>query len=215
MTDQHSPEDDLIEIILKYRSALSADEYIDLHQREADRCHLNQHYARLRTVNQKILDSKCYLQLGRYQQVQTMKFLADDTTQEQRLQMLAYILRSLTRPLLFIHGRSAILYSPEVAAAPESDIIKADSTPNQTTASPAAAGCEPVALSPEQLAATGKAIQALIDKYRNFRRWQPKLSLTQAEMVSQMVAKGEITIGLGSDDPQLDGATTSIVLKES
>ena len=214
MSHQHSPEEYLIDIILKYRSALTEDQYINLHQREEDRRHLNQLYAGLRTVNQKILDSKCYLQLGRYQQVQTMKFLADDTTQDQRLQMLAYILRSLTRPVLFVHGRATILYSP-IEINEEGDTVKDDSQPTEDIAPAPLTGCEPEALSPEQLAAASKTIRSLIDKHRLFRRWQPKITLSQAEIISQMVAKGEISIGVASDEPQLAGITTAIVLKES
>ena len=78
-------ENSLLDLIFKYKEILQNQQYVSIEEREKDRIHLNEIHAQLQNISQKILDSKCYLQLGKIQENQTVRFLADDTTANQEL----------------------------------------------------------------------------------------------------------------------------------
>ena len=104
-------ENELINIIFKYKAGLNSNQSFNINEREEDRSKLSDLYNNLSTTNQKILDSKCYLSLGNVQKDQTIKFLANDTTPHQRLAMISFVLRSRIKPVLFISGKTTILSS--------------------------------------------------------------------------------------------------------
>lgn len=203
------PERELIELILKYRDAVQQEQYLPVSQREADRERLNVIYARLETIRQKILDSRCYLELGKLQRELGSKFLADDTSPCQRLQMLAYLVRCVCYPVVFVNGRNTI--SKLRPARDTVDVIEAEPDEPPEKQTPKFRSYD---ISAEDLRRMQQEIRDLLDEYPRRRQWQKRLSVTQAEILSQMAASGEIEIACEGKAKGVDGVAASIVLKE-
>lgn len=207
-------EETLIDILFKYRTACKEHQYLKMEEREKDRTRLNEIYEKLHTIHQKILDSQCYSQLGALQKEQTQRFLADEIEQRQRLAMLAYIVRSAARPVLFLAGKSTLLVSPpEIENAAESKIEILP--PLGVKPNNADCACLPVDYDNRYVEEIAFKLKKLVDRYKIFARWQQKLNLHEAELLSQMVASGEIEIQLKTRQKELEGKRTSIILKEA
>lgn len=209
-------EEILMELFFKFRDAYIKREYLSIEEREKDRKKLNELYQSFETMHQKILDSKCYLELGKIQQEQTNRFLADDIHPQQRVEMLAYILRSLMHPVLFIHGKTTLFSSAleeKKNQAGSIEILPSEEGNNQNIQQPEE--CHPVSFGAEDMAKLTQGIKNLIQQYKAFPKWQKKMDLHQAELLSQMVANGELEIVFPTKKKELSGVNTSIILKET
>lgn len=209
-----STEKKLIDCIFKYREALSHKKYLSVPEREADRQSLNDLYESLSNLKQKVLDSKCYLQFGEVQKEQTARLLADETTPEQRTEMLAYVLRCLCHPVVHFHGRSSINNYPErkemalEEVEPEFTSFLEDNKP-QTLCT-----FKTRPISYEELEASRKKLRQFIKKETSPRSWS-SLSLSEAEILSQLAADGQAKIPIEVNDSAPSNYPVAIVLKES
>lgn len=203
-------DNDLIQIIFKYRDT---DLFFDVKEREHDRQTLEEFYDKLQSLSQKILDSRCYLELGKVQNKQTCQLLLEQTTPGQRLGMVAYLVRTLTRPVLFISGRNQLL----VAEEKRNTVSMVAEPPQDKTSSikvmhgPA---CRPDNITVQQLQQIKQTIQSIAQKYGQWQQWRLRLSLKQAEVLSQMAASQELTLERPSTQAEWVGTVTSTVLRE-
>lgn len=205
-------EETLMELFFKYREALSKKEYLSIEEREKDRKKLNDLYENFQSIQQKIMDSKCYLELGNIQKEQSNRFLSDDIPPSQRIEMLAYILRALNHPVLFIHGKTTLLSSALQERQEFHDGIEI--LPSPPEKKEAEEECYTVSFGTEDMAKLTEGIKNLVSQYKNFSQWQKKIDTQQAELLSQMVANGEMEIVFPARKKELDGLNTAIVLKE-
>lgn len=210
----NSIEEILVELFFKFRDACQKREYLGIDEREKDRKKLNELYDTLQTMHQKILDSKCYLELGKIQQEQTNRFLADDIHPQQRIDMLAYILRSLIHPVLFVHGKTSLLSSglKEKGDVPSIEVLPLERQAKELEEDQQ---CQTVGFGVEEMTKLTEGIKRLVEQYKAFPRWQKKMDLHQAELLSQMIANGEMEIVFPTKKKELSGINTSIILKEN
>ena len=207
-------ENPLLNLIFKYKEVLQEHHYLSIEEREQDRIHLNEMYSELQNISQKILDSKCYLQLGRVQEDQTIRFLADDTTADQRVEMLAYILRSQCHPILFISGKNTMVLDNVQKQEKKSMVTeeKIDIETKENT--PQFFAMNEVQIEPHDIEKIKEEVKKIINKNKKISYWKRHLSLAQAEILSQLASNGEVEIPLPTEKEELHGTKTCIVLKE-
>lgn len=207
-------ENPLLNLIFKYKEVLQEHHYLSIEEREQDRIHLNEMYSELQNISQKILDSKCYLQLGKVQEDQTIRFLADDTTAEQRVEMLAYILRSQCHPILSVSGKNTMvldhIQKQEKKSMTTEEKINLETKDN----APQFFAMNDVQIEPEDIEKIKQEVRKIVQKNKKVSYWKRHLSLAQAEMLSQLASNGELEIPLPTDKEELHGTKTCIVLKE-
>ena len=207
-----APEEELIQLVLKYRDAVNQREYLPIAERESDRVKLNEIYATLDTIRQKILDSKCYSELGKLQKELSEKFLAEDTTPAQRLSMVAYLVRSLAYPVVFAAGRSVLttIYQQNaVVAEPVAD-IESDAPGKQSRAKSV---FQTRTITPDEIARIQAELRQLFRRPPSLQKLAGLISLEQAQILSQLAANNEIPLRVAAHDG-IEGIT-SIILKES
>lgn len=212
--DVQNPEEQLITLVLKYRDAANKGEYLPVTEREQDRQRLNDSYQDLSTIRQRILDSKCYLEMGRLQKELSDRFLADNTTPTQRLDMLAYLVKSLRYPLVFLCGRNTIttdyhlqentVVHLEIEEKNEPDLSHGRSKPCFVS----------YPISAEEIKQIQSEVKHLHKQHQRLVDWLPLLSRMQAEIFSQLTASGELKIALEQNSPCQQRTMTSMVVKE-
>ena len=211
--DLENIEHHLIEQIFKYREILRQKEYLSIDEREADRKELNRLYQHLNSVKQKILDSKCYLQLGEIQKELAYRFLADETTPSQRMEMLAYVLRCTGRPVIFAHGRSVISNYPEGKEETTDKSFTGDKISPEIPMMQSS--FKTYELSTADLAEMKKNLGQTVRKASSPLKLKHQLSVMEAEVLSQLAAAGEIPLTLKQTESPKFNIPTSLVLKES
>ncbi|HNZ66141.1 MAG: hypothetical protein KBC30_09600 [Planctomycetes bacterium] len=207
-------ENSLLDLIFKYKEILQNQQYVSIEEREKDRIHLNEIHAQLQNISQKILDSKCYLQLGKIQENQTVRFLADDTTANQRIEMLAYIVRSQCRPVLFISGTNTLLI--DEVSKKEKQILEIDNQiQTQKGELPQIFSLkEQTKIQQKDFLLMKQTVLQIAKKHPRLSYWRKKFTVEQAEILSQLASSGEIEIHLDTDKQKLHGVKTCVVLKE-
>lgn len=213
MKNNKTVENELINIIFKYKTGLNSNQNFNINEREEDRSKLSHLYNNLLTTNQKILDSKCYLSLGNVQKDQTIKFLANDTTPYQRMAMISFVLRSLIKPVLFISARTAIL-SSKFEEHSNSKVENRVEFLHDEKAKIKEDECFPKSVKDTDIKKLKSQIKDIIAKYKKLNKWKGKLSLNQAEVLSQMSNNKEIDINIPTNNKELENSITSIVIKE-
>ncbi len=199
-------EDRLISVIMKYRN--DENQFFEIKEREEDRANVNSMYSQLYTLPQKILDSRCYLEFGKTQQKQTIEFLADDTTPEQRLKMLAYIVRTVRKPIIFLSGKSTLLGKFQEKHIP---LIQIKEQPKKKPKI-IDRECITKEISIEEITRVKKQLQTWMV---NWPRNSKKLQINHAEILSQMAANHEIIIPSPTNNTNWVGTVRSIVIQQS
>lgn len=204
----HQIDHSLIDIIFKYRNN---DLFFDVNEREHDRQTLEQLYQQLHTLSQKILDSRCYLELGKTQNKQSKQLLTDQTTPQERLGMVAYLVRTLTRPVLFITGRNHILVKQEKQARVT---LLEEINQKQAQVNIIAPGCRSENIDLQEIHRIKQIIQNIATNGGKWENWRFKLSLKQAEILSQMAANQELILEQESQQIEWEGTTTSTIIRQ-
>jgi hypothetical protein len=206
-------EEKIIDLILKYRDATRKEEYVPLAEREEDRENLDSLYDNLRSIRQKILDSRCYLEMGKLQESLSDRFLSDHTTTSQRLSMVSYLLRSLLRPIMFMQGNSIVLPPKESIAQEKQDTFVHAFEEKEGVVDTYHKVKE---IDPQELKDIASSIQKFLTKHSVYSsKTYQKLSCQQAQIMSQMAASGDITITIETKTQVPENTISSVVLHVS
>jgi hypothetical protein len=212
----HTPEQELMEMVLKYRDALNKSEYLPVTERETDRQRLNTIYVGLSTIRQKILDSKCYYELGKLQKELSDKFLAEESSPTQRLYMLSYLVRSLCHPLVFIATRSTITTSyhayDDEETKPSVSPIEAG-VPEESRRQTSQFRSHPITAA--EIKAMQSEVRQLFRACHDVQKLRLTLSLPQAQILSQLAASGDIKLTVTNSQVPRNNLVTSVIVKES
>jgi len=211
IVEPHRIEDELIAMIMKYRDI--AQQFFSIQEREQDRSNLHDLYEQLQNLHQKILDSRCYFQLGKTQQTQTERFLLDDTKPEQRLAMVSYVLRTLCKPVILLSGKATLLIAHKRKEKPVKILEDEAAEIAKQRAKAWKPVCKPEDITPEDIDKMKAEITALFQESEDWLVKQ-KMTFQQADILSQMAASGQIAIEKTTSNPDLLGITTSVILKQ-
>lgn len=212
-----TPEQDLMEMVLKYRDAITHSEYLPVGEREADRQKLNAIYAGLNTIRQKILDSKCYYELGKLQKELSDKFLAEESTPLQRIYMLSYLVRSLCHPVVFVSTRSTVTTTYHAGDQQQDANASAaviESAPQQETGKHVSL-FRSRNVSAADVQQMQREVRAIFRGCPDIKKLCPQLSLSQAQVLSQLAASGDVKLTVASPQVPRNNLVTSVVLKDT
>jgi hypothetical protein len=184
--------EDLYEVILRYKEALSAGEFFDVGERESDRRYLASLEEQLETLKQKVLDSKAYLQLGRMQSEVNRIFLAAGTTPSVRLRMLARVVNRLSTPVVFCCGQGRISWGrlavwSEEASEVSQTILEGEVSPLDWE-SRRVRYREP---SSEETRELREKTVTLYSRSKSVEELRQRLDAQSAEVLSQLLSGGE------------------------
>ena len=186
--------EELYEIILRYKSAISSHTLFEISEREADRRHLISLEAQIESLKQKVLDSRAYLQLGRMQGEVNRMFLAAGTTPMVRMRMLARIVSRLTTPVVHVAGRGEIAWGrfrtvadsgfPEGEEIHEGEVEGSNWNVRQIRAR---------AIDERERSVRRQKVQALYSGVNSYQELRGCLDADRAEILSQLFGSGELT----------------------
>lgn len=201
-------EQKLIAQIFKYKNLLKTKKYLSISEREKDRVNLNLLYEKLETIKHKILDSKCYLHFGELQKELSSLLLKDETSTEERIFMLGYIVRCVCHPTISLHSVGKVSY---LSKPKEQEEYPSEEVYNETPHKKFITKFKTRDVSSEEIEKIKIEVTKIISNTA-INNISKKVNWQQAEIISQLAANGEICLKM--KDKKIDNAPVSIVIKK-